>query len=81
MNVLQIFSKKYSPDAKRAKEIYFLRDNNNNIVGTTNEDLILAKIRSMSKDDIILIEKITEREYRDRVALEHNYNVLGSSVL
>lgn len=81
MNVLQIFSKKYSPDSKRAKEIYFIRDNRNNTIGTENIDLIVSKIRSMSKDDVLMIEKITEKEYRDRVSLEHNFNVFGASVL
>lgn len=81
MNLLQIFSKKKSLKNTPPKEIYFIRDNNNTMIGTTNIDIIVAKIVSMGKNDVLMIERITEKEYRDRVLLEHHYDVHGAPVL
>ena len=81
MDILQIFSKKKSSSIKPPKEIYFIRDSNNKIIGTTNIDIITAKIKQMKRNDVLLVERITEKEYRDRVLLEHHYDVHSASIL
>ncbi len=62
-------------ECKNEEGVFYLRTNTNRVIATTNPDVVLGFLKSLSVDDTVLIEKISEKEYRERVKAELAFDV------